>query len=125
MLNPSTADATLDDPTIRRCIGFAQSWGFHRLDVVNLFAMRETNPAELKKYMDPVGPRNNAITIDIIRRASLIVCAWGAHPFAKERATFIRALLGSYRLHHLGLTASGAPRHPLYLKKDVKPIIWK
>lgn len=125
MLNPSTADATVDDPTIRRCIGFGKSWGFDRLVVVNLFALRATMPSELRKYMDPIGPHNNGYIIKAVRSAELIACAWGAHPFARERAAFVRILLGSYSLYCLDMTKSGAPKHPLYATGGLQPSLWK
>lgn len=119
MLNPSTADATKNDPTIRRCIGFAAREGCTELTVVNLFALRATNPKELNKHPDPVGPENN----DHIRRqmekhvsGGLIVAAWGAN---KNLLTFVRAdeIQAEYfgHLMCLGTTADGMPRHPLYV----------
>jgi hypothetical protein len=119
MLNPSTADALADDPTIRRCIGFAQRWGYHELTVTNLYALRSTNPRELQRASDPVGPDNDTTLIVQAGMADLVVCAWGVHGFA--RGELVRMELGNYvPLHHLGLTQAGAPRHPLYLAADTQ-----
>ena len=111
MLNPSTADGTHDDPTIRRCIGFARSWGFGGLRVLNLFAYRSTNPRNLVLVEDPVGPANDAYLREAARGGELI-CAWGAYP-APERVEFLRSL--GARLSAISLTKAGSPAHPLYL----------
>ncbi len=125
MLNPSIADATEDDPTIRRCMGFATSWGCDELIVVNLYALRATNPKELWKAHDPFGPENHTMLRDTLRRYKKAVCAWGANakPEAvkqfQERAEFEGA-----SLYCLGVTKAGAPRHPLYLKRDTPLQPW-
>src|SRR5581483_9586135 len=79
MLNPSTADAETDDPTIRRCLGFAKAWGYGTLVVTNLFAYRATDPAELAKAGDPVGPDNDTRLWSEAQLSDLVVCAWGNH----------------------------------------------
>jgi len=83
MLNPSTADAEVDDPTIRRCIGFARREGYGGIEVVNLYAFRATSPDDLWKAKDPCGPENEGHLISIARASvgygTPIVCAWGAH----------------------------------------------
>ena len=114
MLNPSTADARRDDPTIRRCIGFAKSWGFGGVEVVNLFAYRTTDPGELRRVADPVGADNDRHIQSAIARADLVVLAWGA----RARS---RRLLSLPQARCLGLTRAGQPRHPLYLRSDVRP----
>lgn len=124
MLNPSTADATVDDPTIRRCVGFARAWGFGALVVRNLFALRATDPRELAGHPDAVGPLNDTyLAADDVHS---VVCAWGAHPFAVERGAEVRGMFAGrgVRLHHLGLTKAGHPRHPLYLPKTAEPQMW-
>lgn len=115
MLNPSTADATEDDPTIRRCCGFARAWGHTDLLVSNLFALRSTDPDALLSHPDPVGPENNEVLAGLPRCP--IICAWGSHVAARERGKFVTAMLrgSGDRLLCLGLTKGGAPRHPLYL----------
>ncbi len=121
MLNPSTADADLDDPTIRRCMNYAHEWGFCRLVVVNIFAWRSTDPKVLKKLPDPIGPQNNATIIREADKADLVICAWGAHGKLYGRGRIVRAVLDDRHTCHLGLTKAGQPKHPLYLKADLKP----
>ena len=120
MLNPSTADAEVDDPTIRRCIRFAARENAGHLVVVNLFALRATDPRELARDPDPVGPRNDEFILMHCGPGARIVAAWGAHPFAAARArTVARMVAGSgARLECLGVTKDGHPRHPLYVRAD-------
>lgn len=120
MLNPSTADARRDDATIRRCIGFARDWGHDALVVVNLFAYRATDPADLAAALDPVGPENDGYIQRACRTASRIVCAWGAHPIVGVRQDAVLAMIPRH-VECLGLTAAGRPRHPLYLASDTQP----
>lgn len=121
-LNPSTADERADDPTIRRCIGFARSWGFGGLAMLNLFAYRATDPRALYRVTDPVGPKNNDWIQAVIADAGRVVVAWGGH---NDRAWRVRAggvlrllKLASIVPYCLGTTRSGSPRHPLYLRAD-------
>lgn len=118
MLNPSTADAEIDDATIRSCIRLSKSLGYGSFEVVNLFAYRATDPEELGKVMAPVGERNDVTIEAAIGRCDLAICAWGAHRMADRRAKDVRALLRSYRpaVFCLGKTKTGAPKHPLYIK---------
>jgi hypothetical protein len=130
MLNPSTADASVDDPTIRRCVGFARAWGYTRLLVGNLFALRATDPAELRTRLAPVGPRNDGVLLALPMLAEIIVCAWGVHgAFRGRDAQVLEVLRGATlrtgHIRHLGLTKAGAPRHPLYLRADIQPIAWE
>src|SRR5919204_4199606 len=78
-LNPSTADETTDDPTVRRCIGFAREWGFARVEVVNVYAFRARDPRELWRADDPVGPDNDRILAQVLDGAELVIAAWGMH----------------------------------------------
>lgn len=121
-LNPSTADATLDDPTIRRCIGFARAWGFGGLMMTNLFAWRATDPRDMKAAADPVGPDNNGTLSAAYLNASLTVAAWGAHGTYLGRDAVVRRMLP--RLHYLRLTKDGHPGHPLYLPASLRPVEW-
>jgi hypothetical protein len=122
MLNPSTADAARDDPTIRRCIGFARSWGYAGVEVVNLFALRATDPRELWRVRDPVGPDNDRALKDATRRIAGMVLAWGAHGALLDRdRDVLRLLSPRTRLLALGWTVRRRPRHPLYLRRDVSP----
>ena len=124
MLNPSTADESTDDPTIRRCIGFARVWGYGGLEVVNLFALRTTDPRELRLSRDPIGGLNDAYLVDAMTRSAATVIAWGAHGVFRSRAAAALGLLSPRaRLLALGWTNSGEPRHPLYLRRDVRPIV--
>jgi hypothetical protein len=118
MLNPSTADATQDDPTIRRCIRFAEREQYTDLTVVNLFALRATDPKQLKLVDDPIGPENNLHIEKAVagHRNHLIVAAWGAHPFARFRGHEVNSRFGPFEC--LGVTKCGDPRHPLYVRGD-------
>ena len=119
MLNPSRADETRNDATIRRCIGFARDWGFGLLDVVNLFALMSTDPAALLKAEDPVGPDNDAAIRAALRVADAVVLAWGNHALDHgERAAAVTEMAWwTTPPYCLGLTKRGAPRHPLRLPK--------
>jgi hypothetical protein len=124
MLNPSTADASEDDPTIRRCIGFAKSWGYGGLVVTNLFALRSTDPKRIYHHADPIGPLNNFYIARWAGGADLVVAAWGAHGCINGRAAeVLHRLRGSGIVpHYLKLTMIGQPRHPLYLQSGLVPI---
>lgn len=123
MLNPSTADATMDDPTIRRCMGFAKTWGYGGLVVANLYAYRATKPADLWKVADPIGPDNDQHLVWVAEGCDQIVAAWGAHA-KPDRIAAVLALPGMDRLTALALTKDGQPRHPLYLRGDLTPQPW-
>lgn len=120
MLNPSTADAERDDPTIRRCVGFAQAWGFGGLVVGNLFAFGATRPADLRAAAEPVGPENDRWLAALAREAGLVVAAWGNDGRHRGRDAAVLRLLGT--AHSLGTTRSGAPRHPLRLPAGLVPV---
>lgn len=117
MLNPSTADAFADDPTIRRCISFARAWRAGGISVVNLFAYRATRPAGLRQAADPVGGLNDEFILGACRDAAVVVAAWGAHGALGGRAASVSRMLAEARvgLHCLGTTRDGHPRHPLYV----------
>lgn len=118
MLNPSTADRTSNDPTIRRCIGFATRWGFSRLRVVNLYAARATKPADLFALNDPVGPQNDWYLARELERADRIVAGWGHHGARFDRARHVIEAHADRRWYCLGTTKDGEPRHPLYVKSS-------
>ena len=120
-LNPSTADETTDDPTIRRCIGFAKAWGYGSLVMTNLFALRSTDPRGLLTMDDPVGPDNDQTLYVEAGSSGQSIAAWGAHPLAVARSEHVRRLLGQMFVECLGITKSGAPKHPLYLPKTTMP----
>jgi len=118
MLNPSTADATIDDPTIRSCIRLCKGIEYGSFEVVNLFAFRATDPSALQTAPDPVGPRNDFVIEAAIMRCDMAICAWGAHPGATERGRSVHGLLRLRRpaVFCFGTTKTGAPKHPLYIK---------
>lgn len=123
MLNPSTADATTDDRTIRRCVGFAKAWKYERLEVVNLFAFRTSNPGELRALhysTDPVGPRNSEVISNAATRAGIIICAWGSNGVHMHQDKTVMGWLPD-RCYALKLMADGHPWHPLYVRGDAKP----
>lgn len=119
MLNPSTADASKDDPTIRKCVGFSTRWGFGRLDVVNVAAFRATDPKALyaarRSGVDVVGPDNAEHIERVLRAADLVVVAWGANDTSGFPAATDAYLGGFPRVSCLGRTKNGAPNHPLML----------
>ena len=118
MLYPSTADEFQNDPTITRCINFASREGCTDLTIVNLFALRSTDPKMLKIHSNPVGPKNQEIFLKELEKAErtngLVVTAWGANPLAEP---FNRELRG-LDFHCLCLNKNGSPKHPLYVKSD-------
>jgi hypothetical protein len=124
MLNPSTADANEDDRTIRRCIGFAKAWGFGSLEIRNLFAFRSTNPNELKKCKDPIGPENDRHILEAAQKADKIVLAWGAHGVLKERNREVYKMIASYIPECIDKTNGGHPKHPLYIAADRRPFVY-
>ena len=122
MLNPSTADARNDDPTIRRCLGFAKAWGFGSLAVGNLFALRTPSPRELARSAAPVGARNDRWLRELHDQAAFVLAAWGNHGRLLDRAAAVRRMLAAP--HMLGLTGAGQPRHPLYVAARTVPRRW-
>lgn len=139
MLNPSTADAEEDDQTIRKCIGFARSWGYGGIDVVNLYAFRSTDPKQLVAQQslgkDIVGPGNNDVIFDAMRRAAdastQLVCAWGSIRTGRPRTIETRvvnvksmARTAGVTLQCIGRTKDGDPRHPLMVAYNVPCELW-
>ncbi|MGH6627611.1 MAG: DUF1643 domain-containing protein [Burkholderiaceae bacterium] len=118
MLNPSVADADVDDPTIRKCIGFAQRLGFGGFDVVNLYAYRATDPRDLKRAGYPVGEDNDDyIRISVFDGSDAVICAWGSHAKGLARPAEVLAMLRIWgrRPMALQINAGGIPAHPLML----------
>lgn len=119
-LNPSTATHEVDDPTIRRCIGFAKSWGYGGLVMLNLFAFRATDPKAMIAHLDAggdiVGPVNDAVLAQYATPDREILCAWGVHGDINARGFAVTQVLGMVAtLQCLGKTKGGCPKHPLYL----------
>jgi len=118
-LNPSTADETEDDPTIRRCIRFARDWDCGAMYMLNLFAIRGTDPKSMLAAPNPIGCHNNEyLKLASFLSGALIVCAWGAHGGHLKRDREVSELLNHCNLMCLGHTKAGHPKHPLYLRAD-------
>jgi len=117
LLNPSTADATKLDPTLRRCEAFSRAWGCDGFDVANIFALRSTDPAALYQVDDPIGPGNDRIILAAARDAAIVVAGWGTHGALLGRGDQVRDALDAagVALECLGQNVDGSPRHPLYL----------
>jgi hypothetical protein len=125
MLNPSTADATENDPTIRRCIRFARDLGCGSLLVGNPYAFRATDPRDLFKSIEPTGgDRNDAVLARLLSGDGIVIAGWGNHAKPDRVADVVR-LPGADRIVALGLTKSGAPRHPLYVLASTTPSPWR
>lgn len=118
-LNPSTADETTDDPTIRRCINFAKSWGYGGILVANLFAFRSTNPQRLYTEQDPVGSANDFYIKEYSDKSKLTIACWGNHGNFINRSEEVCKLVNS--LYCLDINKSGEPKHPLYVKHNITP----
>ena len=120
MLNPSTADAAQNDPTIRRCIGFARDWGYGGVRVGNLFAWRTPYPRALRSAPEPVGRDNDGALRELADGAALVIAAWGVHGAWRGRAQAFRQAFPR-PLHALCITKSGEPAHPLRLRRACTP----
>jgi hypothetical protein len=116
-LNPSTADENIDDPTIRRCIGFSMSWGGGSLQMINLFAFRSTDPKGLLTAIDPVGSENDKWILHVINTSDVVVAAWGNHGSLKGRDEYVLGLTDK-TIYALSITSKNMPGHPLYLPKN-------
>lgn len=126
MLNPSTADGEIDDPTIRRCRGFAKRWDCNGIIVTNLYALRATDPKQLWKNDDPVGKDNDYWLRKFSSEYLDVICGWGDNA-KQERVGQFKLMMDEIgaRLWCLGTTKSGAPMHPLYIKSDQPLIKWE
>ena len=126
LLNPSTASAEKNDPTVERCERRARAAGFAGFSVANLFAFRATDPRALRHSADPVGPENNAVLADISAGGDRVLCGWGVHGTLCGRGGEVADMLRrrGADLWHLGLTKAGFPRHPLYIGYAQKPQPW-
>lgn len=126
MLNPSTADETLNDPTVERCQRRAYAMGWGGLEVVNLFALRSTDPNGLYESEDSVGRHNDYQIVEACLGAGIVICAWGNNGAYLGRSKTVKAILerSGIKLHHLGLTSIKEPRHPLYVSYRIQPMPW-
>ena len=122
MLNPSTADADQNDPTIARTISFSKKWAFSDLVILNIFALRSTDPAALKTHIDPIGPLNDHYIRKTVKSADLVVAGWGVHGAfldrGREAARLVLDSSSHGELWCLGVTKDGHPKHPLYIAGD-------
>lgn len=128
MLNPSTADALEDDATIRVCKGRATHMGYTGIDVVNLFALRSTNPANLYRgswiISEGGAPdRNDEFIERYARAAPLVICAWGKHGALLDRGTIVLRCLRRWGIKPMALRLNkdGSPAHPLRIGYDQYP----
>ncbi len=126
MLNPSTATEVQNDPTVERCERRARALGFGAFRVCNIFAWRATDPREMRRQSDPVGPENDATITEGCHWADEIVCAWGTHGEHMNRGEDVERLMRGtgLPLKHLGLSKAGHPKHPLYIGYRVQPETW-
>ncbi|ABD56950.1 DUF1643 domain-containing protein [Jannaschia sp. CCS1] len=127
MLNPSTATEVQNDPTVERCERRARTLGFGAFRVLNIFAYRATDPRDMRRAADPVGPANDAAILAGLDWADRVICAWGTHGEHLARGPAVADLLwGTGReLLHLGLSKAGHPKHPLYIGYKVQPQVWE
>lgn len=127
MLNPSTADEKVLDPTCSRARDFAERWGFGALLVTNVFAWRATDPQDMKAVCDPVGRGNDAAIVRAAKQSAIVVCAWGNHGAHQQRSPAVLRLLrdAGIALHVLRVNAGGEPAHPLYLSGTLRPRRWR
>lgn len=125
MLNPSTASATRNDPTIRKCIQFSHHWGYDSLYVVNLFAKRSSDPKDLLLWDDPVGPDNDKWICWAVKKSPTVVLAWGSNGWRwQERVKEVLKLISPRESRCLGYTNHGHPRHPLMLSYKTKLVYY-
>lgn len=126
MLNPSTATEVQNDPTVERCERRARAMGYSAFQVVNIFALRATDPPDMRRAGDPIGPENDAAIVQAAAWADRIICAWGTHGAFMGRGVQVTQMLRQqgHSLYHLGLAKGGAPKHPLYIGYNVQPMEW-
>ena len=122
-LNPSTANETEDDPTIRRCINFASDWGYGGLCMVNLFAFRATEPKVMLSASDPVGAENDSWLQALAKDAGVIVGAWGNDGGFNNRSSDVMGMLPEMRC--LKQNKTGEPAHPLYQPRSATPVLFE
>lgn len=125
-LNPSTADETQDDPTIRRCIDFAKRWGFGALCMTNLFAWRDTQPKNMKRAENPVGEANHHHILQCADGASRVLGAWGKDGSFMHQDLNVGQWVSSIGkdIYCLRKNKDGSPQHPLYVPAETIPFIW-
>lgn len=127
MLNPSKATEVQNDPTVERCERRARALGFGAFQVTNIFAWRDTDPHEMRKAKDPVGPENDAAIMAGVAWADQVIAAWGTHGAHLNRGPDMAALLRATGkpIFTLGQSKHGHPRHPLYISYSQQPVLWE
>lgn len=125
MLNPSTADDKIDDPTIKKIMGIANLQGYGALLVANLFALRSPQPKALYHAQDPIGPSNDYWINQVVRWSNIVVCAWGNHGSFKNRGSYVKGIVPSPKRFVFGFNKNGEPTHPLFLSPTTKLLRWK
>jgi len=128
MLNPSTATHLDDDPTIRKCMGFAREHSYTRVEVVNLFALRSRNPKVLKNHPDPVGPHNDEAIISAVACAARVVVAWGTNvpkPMANRISWVLESVCAKADVYALRVTKGGEPEHPLFVPYSSPLVLYR
>jgi hypothetical protein len=126
MLNPSKATEVQNDPTVERCERRARALGFGAFQVTNIFAWRDTDPFQMRKAADPIGPENDAAIRAGAAWADQIIAAWGTHGAHLDRGPEVARILRDLGkpLYSLGLSKHGHPKHPLYISYTQQPILW-
>lgn len=124
-LNPSTADEISHDNTVRRCVNFAKDWGYGTLIMTNIFGYRATDPKDMKEFSMPIGVSNDYHLLDMAESVALVIAAWGTHAEHMNRHKEVMNLFVDHNLYCLGVTKAGYPKHPLYLKSDLRPVLYK
>lgn len=127
MLNPSTADHVQNDPTIERCMRRARAMKFGRLEIVNLFSLRSTDPKVLYETTGVIGEDDTTSILDAVKASEIVVCGWGTHGALHGRGEYIKNLLQKvypHKLRVLAINKDGSPKHPLYVGYNVQPKEW-
>jgi hypothetical protein len=129
MMNPSTADPMVDDPTVAKCVRFARAWGYGGIYVGNRFAYRATDKKRLTLVANPIGPDNDRHVIAMAKIAAIVIFAYGqpGHRTLRARGPLLAKILidKGIKPHVLKLSNNGTPCHPLYLREMLKPVVWK
>jgi len=123
-LNPSTADEHQLDPTLRRIRDFSATWGYSFFIMLNLFAWRATQPADMKAATDPIGPDNDKWIAHWSKKVDRVMLGWGEHGAHNNRDQQVLAYLDRSKTFCLERNASGQPKHPLYVAKKNKPLLF-
>ncbi len=127
MLNPSTANADFNDPTVARCENRTLAMGYGTMIITNIFAFRATDPQNMRQYTAPVGDENDEAIVKSAQKADMVICAWGNHGQFMQRGQQVKLLLAENNianLYYLKMNGCGEPAHPLYLRNELQPVLW-